>query len=115
MLKPDWKETSQPIMCMYKLVTISVKWFGLQRKLEAIAHDIAKRSLVVMDRRMYCWMDEWIDLTYEEAKKIHQDLAAELKLVTIELYFYLYRKYSSKFPCQTKFFFTVSAIPYYGI
>ena len=34
-LKPDWKETSRPIMCAYKLVECEFKWFGLQGTVES--------------------------------------------------------------------------------
>ena len=34
-LKADWKETSQPIMCCYKLVECEFKWFGLQGTVES--------------------------------------------------------------------------------
>ena len=40
MLPRDWKETTTPHMCVYKLITISARIFGLQRKLENIAHDV---------------------------------------------------------------------------
>ena len=33
-LKPDWKDTTRPIMCAYKLVTVEFKWFGLQSRVE---------------------------------------------------------------------------------
>lgn len=34
-LREDWKETSDPIMCCYKLVEVEFKWFGLQTVVES--------------------------------------------------------------------------------
>ncbi len=33
-LKPNWKDTTKPIMCAYKLCTVEFKWFGLQTRVE---------------------------------------------------------------------------------
>ena len=34
-LKKDWKDTSEPVMCCYKLVECEFKWFGLQGMVES--------------------------------------------------------------------------------
>ena len=34
-LTKDWKETSDPVMCCYKLVEVEFKWFGLQGTVES--------------------------------------------------------------------------------
>ena len=34
-LSQDWKETSDPVMCCYKLVECEFKWFGLQGTVES--------------------------------------------------------------------------------
>ena len=34
-LASNWKETTQPLMCCYKLVTCEFKWFGLQGTVES--------------------------------------------------------------------------------
>ncbi len=34
-LKSDWKDTSTPVMCCYKLVECEFKWFGLQGTVES--------------------------------------------------------------------------------
>ena len=34
-LSQNWKETTQPLMCCYKLVTCEFKWFGLQGTVES--------------------------------------------------------------------------------
>ena len=33
-LKPNWRDTTKPIMCAYKLCTVEFKWFGLQGRVE---------------------------------------------------------------------------------
>ena len=39
-LKPDWKDTTKPIMCAYKLVTVEFKWFGLQNRVEKFIQSV---------------------------------------------------------------------------
>lgn len=37
--------------------------------------------MLVIDRRMYTWMDNWYDLSLEDAKRMHDNLQNELKEV----------------------------------
>ena len=39
-LGPNWMETTKPIMCVYKLLSIEIKIFVLQKKLENYAQEV---------------------------------------------------------------------------
>ena len=43
-LKSDWKDTSQPIMCCYKLVECEFKWIGLQSTVESRIQKVSLSS-----------------------------------------------------------------------
>jgi hypothetical protein len=37
--------------------------------------------LAKFHRQMFCWLDDWIDLTMEDIRKIENEIAAELSQV----------------------------------
>lgn len=39
-LKEGWKNTCEPVMCAYKLVTVYFKWFGIQTMVESFGHKV---------------------------------------------------------------------------
>lgn len=39
-LTGNWRQTTEPVMCAYKLVTVHFKWFGLQNLVEKFAHNV---------------------------------------------------------------------------
>lgn len=39
-LKSSWKETTKPLMCAYKLVTVEFKWFGIQGRIENLIQSV---------------------------------------------------------------------------
>lgn len=61
-LTHDWKTTTKPMMCVYKLVTCEFKWFGLQNKAEKYIQNVFKSFLVTnyfkikkfIYARLYC-------------------------------------------------------------
>ena len=38
--QPDWMENSEPVMCSYKVVEVSMELWGLQGRLEEFAHRV---------------------------------------------------------------------------
>lgn len=44
-LTKNWRETAEPVMCAYKLVTIHFKWFGLQNMVEGYAHTVRRNNI----------------------------------------------------------------------
>lgn len=43
-LTKDWKETSNPIMCSYKVVEVRLDVWGLQSRLEDFIHKVYSRT-----------------------------------------------------------------------
>lgn len=45
-LKEGWRETHQPIMCSYKLVTVKFEVWGLQTRVEQFVHKVSETGAV---------------------------------------------------------------------
>ena len=71
--KKDWKETTDPIMCAYKLVTCQFKWWGLQGRVEKMIMNAEKRVFTKFHREVCCWIDQWYGLTLEDIRKIEEE------------------------------------------
>ena len=80
-LGSNWKNTMQPITCVYKLIYLHAKYFGLQRKLEKKSHEIHQKVFTLTNRRIFCWMDEWYGMTQKDVRRINDQLKTELTQV----------------------------------
>eukprot|EP00058_Branchiostoma_floridae_P009867 XP_002595355.1 hypothetical protein BRAFLDRAFT_57486 [Branchiostoma floridae] len=58
-LAEGWRDTHDPIMCSYKLVTVKFEVWGLQTRVEAFAHRAIRDILLVGHRQAFAWVDEW--------------------------------------------------------
>ncbi|KAI1285818.1 Phosphatidylinositol transfer protein alpha isoform [Halotydeus destructor] len=74
-----WYETSQPLMCAYKLVTVEFKWFGLQNKVESFIQKTEKRIFNNFNRQVFCWLDQWHGLTIQDIRDIEEKTRQELE------------------------------------
>lgn len=45
----------------------------------------------LIDRRMFCWLDRWIDMTIEEARQFEKSVAEEL----VEVLFSIHKFFAS--------------------
>ncbi|KAK0417519.1 hypothetical protein QR680_013060 [Steinernema hermaphroditum] len=77
-LTGNWKETCQPVMCAYKLVTVHFKWFGLQKMVESFTHTQYPRLFSKFHREVFCWIDKWYGLTMEDIRAIEDKAQQEL-------------------------------------
>lgn len=68
-LGKDWKETSQPIMCCYKLVECEFKWFGLQGTVESRIQKVYPRLFRNFHRQVFCWIDKWHGMTMDDIRE----------------------------------------------
>lgn len=73
-----WRQSCQPVMCAYKLVTINFKWFGLQKMVETFGHKQYPRLFCKFHREVFCWMDRWHGLTLEQIREIEEQVKREL-------------------------------------
>ncbi|XP_035709975.1 phosphatidylinositol transfer protein beta isoform-like [Folsomia candida] len=77
-LTTNWINEAEPVMCSYKLVTCEFKVFGLQNRLENFIQKNEQRVFSSFHRRMFCWIDQWIDMTLTEARLYEEQVADEL-------------------------------------
>ncbi|GMS90888.1 hypothetical protein PENTCL1PPCAC_13063, partial [Pristionchus entomophagus] len=75
----DWRTTMQPVMCAYKLVTVHFKWFGFQQMVESFSHKQYPRLFSKFHREVFCWMDDWINLTMADIRALEEKAQKELE------------------------------------
>uniref|UniRef100_A0A915ANG7 Phosphatidylinositol transfer protein n=1 Tax=Parascaris univalens TaxID=6257 RepID=A0A915ANG7_PARUN len=83
-LAEDWAQTTEPLMCCYKVVQVLFKWRGLQTRIERLAHKQYPRLFIKFHRETFCWMDRWYDLTMDEIKELEDRTAQQLKRQIID-------------------------------
>ncbi|KAL5018613.1 hypothetical protein ScPMuIL_004335 [Solemya velum] len=71
-LARDWMEDMQPIMCSYKTVQVNFDVWGIQKKVEQFTHRSVRDILLLGHRQAFAWIDEWIDMTYEDIRDYEQ-------------------------------------------
>lgn len=73
-----WKESVQPVMCAYKLVSCKFKWFGIQNRVEKFIQTQERRIFANFHRQVFCWMDKWHGLTMDDIRKLEEETKKEL-------------------------------------
>ncbi|KAM3610898.1 uncharacterized protein V6R79_010298 [Siganus canaliculatus] len=86
-LGPTWKKellskTDCPRMCAYKLVTVKFKWWGLQTKVENFIHEQEKRIFNNFHRQLFCTIDQWVELTMDDIRRMEAETQKELEEVS---------------------------------
>jgi hypothetical protein len=72
----EWISASQqPLICVYKLLLVEFKVFGLQSRFESYFRNAYKEMFCSFHKQIFCWLDKWHDLSLEEVRKIEEDLA----------------------------------------
>ncbi|XP_062853893.1 cytoplasmic phosphatidylinositol transfer protein 1-like [Trichomycterus rosablanca] len=74
MLQEGWRDTQQPIMCSYKLVTVKFEVWGLQTRVEQFVHRVVRDVLLLGHRQAFAWVDEWIDMTMDEVREYERTI-----------------------------------------
>jgi len=72
-LTGDWisrlrEEKKTPLVCIYKLISIEFKWFGLQTQVESFMAGYEHRLFNLFHRKIFCRMDKWIDMSLEDIR-----------------------------------------------
>lgn len=70
--------TSEPAPCMtcYKVVKMEFTGFGLRRFVQRwTTRAVVPNSLIDIHRKIYCWMDEWCDLSRREIEELEEQTA----------------------------------------
>ncbi|KAJ1920854.1 hypothetical protein H4219_001091 [Mycoemilia scoparia] len=76
--EPNWRETCEPHMTCYKLVTAEFKWFGLQTAVESFIHKKMRSMMIAFHRQLYSQTDEWYGMDMEKLRKYEDEVAKEL-------------------------------------
>jgi len=73
-----WRDTVEPVMTCYKLVSVEFKWFGLQTRIENFIQKSERRLFTTFHRQVFCWMDRWYGLTMDDIRSIEEKTKEEL-------------------------------------
>ncbi|XP_057321885.1 cytoplasmic phosphatidylinositol transfer protein 1 isoform X1 [Microplitis mediator] len=78
-----WRETTQPIMCSYKLVDASFEVWGMQTRVEDFIHkaklqlfQCIRDILLLGHRQAFAWIDEWHDMTLDDVREYEKKMHA---------------------------------------
>ncbi|XP_070683721.1 cytoplasmic phosphatidylinositol transfer protein 1-like [Pempheris klunzingeri] len=74
LLQEGWRDTQNPIMCSYKLVTVKFEVWGLQTRVEQFVHKVVRDVLLLGHRQAFAWVDEWIDMTMDEVREFERTI-----------------------------------------
>ncbi|KAF6210317.1 hypothetical protein GE061_013421 [Apolygus lucorum] len=74
----NWQERMRPVMTCYKYLSIEFKWFGLQSRIEAYMHKMARRVLTLFHRQVTSTMDDWIGKTMRDIRELEAKTKEEL-------------------------------------
>lgn len=74
----SWRETCEPVMCAYKLVTVEFKWMGFQGTVESLIMKQEARLFLNFHRQVFCWMDIWHGLTMQDIRALEAETKRQL-------------------------------------
>jgi len=75
----QFKDSGQ-IMCCYKLVSVECKLAIIQSAIESKLHDTQRGLFLRLHQKMHFTVDDWLDLTMEEIRKLENEIKEELRL-----------------------------------
>lgn len=75
-----YRSAGQPLICVYKLVTVEFKVFGLQARVEAYMKGMYRKLFADMHRQIFCWSDKWYGLRLEDVRHIERELQKKLQV-----------------------------------
>lgn len=76
-LKENWKETSDPIMCSYKVVRVKFEVWGLQTRVEDYVQKVIREILLLGHRQAFTWIDEWYGMSMEDLRAYEAKMQEE--------------------------------------
>jgi len=76
---PDSENPKPKYMCVYKLITLRCRWRPMTWKIESWGHAQQERAFGIFHRQIYCWIDNWVDLTMEDIRRVEAEAKAKLE------------------------------------
>ncbi|KAK5926751.1 hypothetical protein CgunFtcFv8_022298 [Champsocephalus gunnari] len=73
-LQEGWRDTQEPVMCSYKLVTVKFEVWGLQTRVEQYVHKVVRDVLLLGHRQAFAWVDEWIDMSLDDVRNYERKM-----------------------------------------
>jgi len=69
-LKKGWENSTKPVICAYKLVSVNFNYMVLRNKVEKLIQDVIRNIFLSAHKQCFCWIDEWHDLSFEKIRVI---------------------------------------------
>lgn len=76
-LTENWRETTEPVMCSYKVVRVKFEVWGLQTKVESFTQKAVRDILLAGHRQAFAWVDEWHGMTMDDLRKYEKKMQEE--------------------------------------
>lgn len=77
-LAENWRDTCEPVMCAYKLVTLEFKIRFIQNRLENYVMRQEARLFLNFHRQLFCWIDRWYGLTMQDIRALEEETKRRL-------------------------------------
>jgi len=77
-LLEGWRDSSNPVMCSYKLVEVRFDMmYLLQARIEEFVHKAIREILLVGHRQAFAWVDDWYGMTMEDVREYETKMQEE--------------------------------------
>ena len=77
-LGPQWTTNSNPVMTIYKSVSVEFKWFGLQNAIENLLQNYFHGLFHRFHRQAFCWIDKWHGMSLSNVRQLERQVKLEL-------------------------------------
>lgn len=78
-LKGTYWIHDQPVaITIYKVVDLHLNWNGWESKLQDKLLKVVRRTLLRFNRTVFCLMDDWVQLSINDVRKIEDEVKKEL-------------------------------------
>ncbi|KAL1132517.1 hypothetical protein AAG570_010472 [Ranatra chinensis] len=67
-LAENWRDSTMPVMCSYKVVQASFEIWGLQTKGEELIQKSIRDVLLLGHRQAFAWVDEWYGMSIGDVR-----------------------------------------------
>jgi hypothetical protein len=72
-------------MTCYKVVKMEFTGFGMRRFVQRwVTRAVIPNGFIDIHRKLFCWMDDWTDLTLKEIEAIENETAENVRAVFLE-------------------------------
>jgi len=73
-LLSGWQKTSKPLMCIYKLATVTFNMWPISGKVETYIQKSMVRDVILLGHKQaFAWIDEWLEMTMDDIRKYEDE------------------------------------------